>query len=509
MDVLHVGLTILSIYNYRKMDNNNEVDATLAGIGFQPNQIVALRNEGFETLADFVTVNDKDISNMANRLTSLPTNRQGARIGLIHIKKLQTLAFWVKDCVNRGAPIDHTKFDLATLAEYQRKCDVQRQLKDLADSDVDGPGKFKPDDWIQWEMKLDNYLATQPGTSGIPLNYVIRDEEDPGRDATALLWQAPLEGANFQADAEIVFRTIKQCVIGTDAYEWIKGNERLRDGRVTMADLRAHYNGPDMKKKRVTIANEQLKTLHYKNELSFKFETYITKLKAAILTLERYDAPGPTPRARVDFLLDGINTNDIDIKATIRYIRLDPALSKDFDQAAQQLSEVVNELYPDSATGRKRSARNISSVQGGRGQSGRGGRGGRGRGGGGRGGRGGRGGGGGQGNLPKSVNGVDISDRTRFFRPDEWSKLPSNIRSAILNDPKRQAESARRKQAKVAAVGTGDAATFVSAVTASIQDAVERGIKAASREQEEEDSKPAASGPKPPPMGKGRYQGQK
>ena len=125
------------------MDNNNEVDATLAGIGFQPNQIVALRNEGFETLADFVTVNDKDISNMANRLTSLPTNRQGARIGLIHIKKLQTLAFWVKDCVNCGAPIDHTKFDLATLAEYQRKCDVQCQwiwqtvmLVDLASSSL-------------------------------------------------------------------------------------------------------------------------------------------------------------------------------------------------------------------------------------------------------------------------------------------------------------------------------------------------------------------------------------
>ena len=118
-----------------------------------------------------------------------------------------------------------------------------------------------------------------------------------------------------------------------------------------------------MARKRVTAAREALKSLHWRNETTFKFETYVTRLKSAIQTLEKYDPPGPTPSSRVDFLIGGINNNDVDIRATIRHIRCNPAKCEDFDSAAGDLAQTISEVYPDATSGRKRSSRHISDVQ--------------------------------------------------------------------------------------------------------------------------------------------------
>ena len=63
--------------------------------------------------------------------------------------------------------------------------------------------------WIDWKDSFANFLRTQPGRNGVPLSYVIRDNDEPveKRNAEFLddyIDQAPLTGPAFASDASEV-----------------------------------------------------------------------------------------------------------------------------------------------------------------------------------------------------------------------------------------------------------------------------------------------------------------
>ena len=62
-----------------------------------------------------------------------------------------------------------------------------------------------------------------------------------------------------------------------------------------------HYNGPGEKEKRLSQAREHIKVSHYKNEHTFSFERYVTKLKFAYDVLADNDQP-VNKRMKVDDL---------------------------------------------------------------------------------------------------------------------------------------------------------------------------------------------------------------
>jgi hypothetical protein len=49
------------------------------------------------------------------------------------------------------------------------------------------PGKFRDESkWPELNKAFTNYLSVIPGVSGIPLSYVIRDDEEPDEDGMYL-----------------------------------------------------------------------------------------------------------------------------------------------------------------------------------------------------------------------------------------------------------------------------------------------------------------------------------
>jgi hypothetical protein len=45
---------------------------------------------------------------------------------------------------------------------------------------VADPRKFKDErKWPEWEKAFTNYLSVIPGVSGIPLSYIVRENEEP------------------------------------------------------------------------------------------------------------------------------------------------------------------------------------------------------------------------------------------------------------------------------------------------------------------------------------------
>ena len=449
---------------------------------------VAARNavvqEGFATVAHFARVKSDDIDSMVKNLRSTRVgNQNGVRIGAIPTKNMKALAWWARDKKRRGMNIVGDDFGEETLEEAL----INMELEETEDeTKVEAPGLLKSaDDWISWELTLNNYLRSIRGTSGVPLAYIIRKDtddgeynEEQGNDMEELIRQAPHYGANYKVDNNQVYRIIKSKVIGTDILKWINPFDKNQDGRGAMEQLRHHYDGPGQVQRKIAQAEAQIASLHYRSEQAFSFERFITKLNGAFQVLDE-NGEGLSERKKVSIMCDKIQNNHTDLRAAVQIIRRDTDLNKNFKNAADSLSEHIASIFPESSD-RSTNKRKIAGLETGRG----GGRGGGGRFNyrGGRHGRGGRGGfHGGRGgrfiNRPNRTtgadssicNGVDLRDIDRNFTPDEWRKLPNFVRDSIRETRARKKN--RRDEAQVRGVSAASTQDNedISAITPSQQ----------------------------------------
>ena len=425
----------------------------------------AIIQEGFSTVAHFARVSPDEIDSMVKNLRqSRGNNQPGIRIGAIPAKNMKALVWWARDRKRRGLAINGGDFDEEQLEEAI----VTMELEEVDDeAKVEAPGMLKSaDDWITWELSLSNYLRSIRGSSGVPLAYIIRKDDidnvadhDFENETERLIYQAPHQGANYKADNNQVYRIIKSKVIGSDILKWIHPFDRNQDGRGAMNQLRHHYDGPGQVQRKITQAEAQIASLHYKSEQAFSFERFITKLNGAFQVLEE-NGETLTERKKVTIMCEKMQNNNTDFRAAIQIVRRDPVLSKNFKEAADYLSEAVSSIFP-AQDDRFPTRRKMSGLESDRG-SGRG-RGGRLPRGGGRGGRHGRGGfaGGRGGRFPgrpnrttgadsSMCNGVDLRDIDRNFSPEEWRQLPNFVRDSIRNV--RAQKKARRDEAQLRGV---------------------------------------------------------
>jgi hypothetical protein len=288
---------------------------------------------------------------------------------------------------------------------------------------------------------MDTYLNTQVGCSGIPLNYIIRKEEQPDEDedyennAERAVAIAPLDGEAFEIDNRRVYGIIKTLIIEGPAWSHITPTvDRAKNGRRAWILLHNHYGNETFMNQEIEEVSNAIDTLHYKKEYaSFTFEDFIMQLTKHYNTLERH-GEFTSEEIKVRNLLKKI-TNPT-LEAAKQAVKITEQYKTNFAAAANFLSSSVTPLN-------KRISRNVSSfsknsLQRGGNHNGRGnlsnrrGRGhhqtgnnqGRGRGGhhnqyhAGRG-RGGRG-------RFANLN-------TSYVTPDEWSKMSREQRDAILD----------------------------------------------------------------------------
>lgn len=403
----------------------------LTTCGLNPAQRAAIDREGFTTLDEFGLLKAKHIFEMVKRLAALPPTRGGVLIGQLQIRKLEALLFWIFDRRRRSLALDHEAFDAQSITDCLEKLDLEERTPE--DNKVKSPGKLQTSatGWIQWELGFENYLAGIKGAQGLPIVYVIRktlpDDHVHVNDDIEQMYQIPLVGQLYETDNKAVYLQLKQCVLNTEGWEWIKSYDANQNGRLSMEKLRLHYDGPAATSKRIALANQMIKELHYKSEQSFSFESFITKLNGAYQVLDE-NGEGKSTRTKIEELLSKINSNHADIRSAIGVIRMSSEYNNDFTLTVNKLSEVITQIFP-SIQGRER-GRRISSVgnakdtrRAGRGDNAhRGGRGGRH-------GRGGRGQG--RGYRPNIVNGVDISNPNRYYTAEEWEKLPVPVRKEL------------------------------------------------------------------------------
>jgi hypothetical protein len=395
----------------------------------------SIMEAGLAQFEDFRYLVEKDLRDMADEFGKRTQMAGKIVFGLGRTKKLVGVMHWIQDCFRANDVPNHEHFDEDILFEALSLAQIRKSDVELVTTNTKAadPGKFKDErKWPEWEKAFINYLSVVPGVSGIPLSYVVREQEvpTPGIDYPTLtdrmIHRAPLVGQYFIADTRRVHNLLVGFLQGENTENWIRNIANFQDGRRDMIALRRHYAGEGNSTRRIGDAKRIQMTLHYKTERALPFNKFLDSLQRMFTILEEEGEP-MTERAKVDELLTKVQNTALSAAvAQLRYQLNTVGIS--FTVAANHLNSEISQT-PDYQLSRKISSVGTGS-SGGRGGGRHSGRGVRGTGRG-RGGRGGRGSG---------------NNNTGYYSPAEWEKLSFAERDNIRKQRDKKGEQGGSKR---------------------------------------------------------------
>jgi hypothetical protein len=165
----------VQFYYFTMAANNQELRSCLDRIGWNEAQKVAIIAEGFSDLEDLGEVVLKDVSHIYSTISKLACNRGGVRIGYPLVRRFKGLIWWVKDHHPRDQVPDEADWSLEVCKDAIDFMDMEEAQAD-DEGKIEPPGILKESDWVQWEIKLINFLQNMLGKKAVPLHYIIRKD---------------------------------------------------------------------------------------------------------------------------------------------------------------------------------------------------------------------------------------------------------------------------------------------------------------------------------------------
>ena len=358
------------------------VDQCLDWIGFGiPNQRASTSTEvGFNSLNDLNNIKEKDIRDMANSFQKR-TIANRINFSMRRTKWLVAMMHWVQDfsCCSKQPTID----DFVTANDFKQALSTAAQCASLCKVDTDqvhtiskaaDPGKLKDErKWPEWYPAFVNYLSTIPGVYGVPLSYVVRENEaaDHARDFVGdfteeIIACTPLDGPKFRVDASKVHQLLKNFLTAESAEQWIQPLVPRGNGRDDVLELRRHYEGEGNQSRRIASANKYHKTLHYKSQHAMPWETFLDRMQK-MFNIYKEEGEEMTENAKLQELFKHTKHTQLIESVKALEVRYDMD-GLTYTQAANHLTVAVSKL-PDYQM-----ARRVSNVKTGGGQGNRQGR---------------------------------------------------------------------------------------------------------------------------------------
>ena len=400
------------------------VDQCLEWIGFGiPNQRASISTEaGFNSLDDLNDIEEKDIRDMADSFQKRTiANRINFRMR--RTKWLIAMMHWVQDFYrcSKQPTID----DFVTANDFKQALSTAAQRASLRKVDTDqvdtisnaaDPGKLKDErKWPEWYPAFVNYLSTIPGVYGVPLSYVVRENQAPdhtrdfeGDFTEEIIACAPLNGPKFRADACKVHQLLKNFLTAESAEQWIRPFAPRGNGR---DDVCRHYEVEGNQSRRIASADKYCETLHYKSERAMPWETFLDRMQK-MFNIYKEEGEEMTENAKLRELFKRTKHPQLIESVKALEVRYDMD-GLTYTQAANHLTAAVSKL-PDYQM-----VRRVSNVKTG----------------------------GGQGNKPTRVrrdgNSIYATDGTIWTgHYDEWATMKDSDRQKIT------AERERKKRAR-------------------------------------------------------------
>jgi hypothetical protein len=245
------------------------------GIADKATRALMIGREGFDNLASLGKLkdHDRDITEMVKAMASCTVADGRVHLGIVIVKNLQTLVWWVRDRQKRNIALHAADFDPDTLDNTAVMKDLYKERASKEPS-VTALAKFDPDDFDTHEDAFLNLMSQTFGVLNEPLRYVVRPvtlRTAYGSDEEEQMYQFPLEGPGFQMDNMAVYRKFKAFLIDSPGWAWIEPHDMAENCRAAYLAWIAHYDGCELSK-RTALAKAKLKTLHYKSKQSMSFE---------------------------------------------------------------------------------------------------------------------------------------------------------------------------------------------------------------------------------------------
>jgi hypothetical protein len=152
---------------------------------------------------------EKDIFNIADDYAKLTNSQSRIIFGFYRTNELKGLMYWVQDMKRMSINPEDQDVASADIQLAIENTDIRKNLFDNMDisSKAADQGKLGNQvDWYTWSCSFVNYLSTIPGSTGIPLLYVVLELDEPtdlsDNDAhlTTLVGRAPLKSTAYVAD---------------------------------------------------------------------------------------------------------------------------------------------------------------------------------------------------------------------------------------------------------------------------------------------------------------------
>lgn len=339
----------------------------LIWIGFHQQNAARIEEE-IGSLSDVSSLTHKDVSDLGKSFATRTQNEGRFYFGINRTKKMKALTDWAEDFgrINKEPTtvgMDREGF-LADIETSRQRAAIRRSDTEKAEAHAKeaSPGKLTSErEWDKWESKFENQLSIMHGVRGVPLLYVIREDEEPSAEATfetfieESIAKCPLEGPKFEADSKTVHQMVVSNTTGENSEQWIRPLKKHSCGRRDMQALRAHYRGEGNQSRRVTDAEKLRDTVHYRSERAMPFQNFLTKSQRMFNLFEQVGEPYTEP-AKLRFLLE--KTQSTELATTVAAIRAAISLN----QEAYSFTSAANHLSAQIGTSTNSSARTVSAV---------------------------------------------------------------------------------------------------------------------------------------------------
>ncbi|EEC44922.1 predicted protein [Phaeodactylum tricornutum CCAP 1055/1] len=364
-------------------DGANAFRGALGRIGWSVAAANAFTNEGFDAMDSLGLVTRdrlKDICKIIRRgsdgVAAVPAaggnaavaaapGIPGIAIPMMWEYKLSGMHLWVSERLRQGTPVVAADFTAAIGNLYTRKVRELEEAKDEEDVQVKPPAPFsKETKWIPFFKLLVNYLSSVTGVNKVPLDYVVRKDDDVAAPDTEfetehekLVLSTPHTGTAFDKDNGKVWIQVKQLTVNGPAWTYVAPFEKKRDGRGAVKALNSHYEGDAVMSKSKAAAFDVLEHTTYTGKRrNFGMEKYTNALSTAFQTLDEYGET-LTESRKVDVFLRNNHCTDPKMLSGIAVIQGDADRMSNFAKAADYLA-----LFTNTDTSQK-TGRSISSAQ--------------------------------------------------------------------------------------------------------------------------------------------------
>ena len=354
----------------------------LTRIGINLATRTAINENGFNTVQDLVSVQDKDLDKLPKHLEAwrVPNAAPNAqvRIPFLSLTRLKALRYWVlaQRCIGNDNP-NVNDFAGVVIEETlaRMKADGDYKLA-TEDTDIRKPEKLLDlAKWTKfWELWT-TYLGRIKGAALAPLSYLVREHEEVTPElhdaeylsvTERLIATTALRGTHFDLDNRTLYDEFKPLVVDGPGWSFVKRFDKSKDGRGAVLALKAQAEGTSAKLTRKQSAYASIASSTYLGpRKGFTFASYVTLHQSAHNELLDLDEPVSESKKVTDFL-KGIRDPNLNTGKSI--VLGDPMKLGNFEECQQYLSTVVQNM-----SAQMKSERQVSSAStgdgGGRGGS--------------------------------------------------------------------------------------------------------------------------------------------